>query len=204
MARMIWALALCGMAAGIVPVAAQGIHEVPPAQDAPLQATPAPSPMPVPPAPHDAPLARPESLPLDNVPQDGAAAEAKPAENMQGRFSFSRVNEEFLRLDTHTGQVSICSKRSVGWTCQLAPEDRGALENEIARLQEENASLKKERRAQGASGSTKDEPPVARNEGTFSLPNDPNIERMKVKIEEAWRRLVDMISALQKDLLKKS
>src|SRR4051794_38731217 len=83
MARMIWALALCGIAAATMPVAGQGIYEVAPTDDAPLQATPAP------PAPSDAPVTRPESLPLDNVSQDAAAAEAKPAENAQGRFTFS-------------------------------------------------------------------------------------------------------------------
>jgi hypothetical protein len=207
MTRMIWALALCGMAAAATPVAAQGVYEVPPAQvpAPPLEATPAPLPTPVPPAPHDVPLTRPsESLPLDNTPQNDAAAEAMPAENAQARFTFSRVSDELVRLDNRTGQVSVCSKRSVGWTCQLAPEDRGALENEIARLQEENASLKEEMLAHGVPGSTMGEPPPAPNEGTFSLPNDPNIDRMKVMIEEAWRRLVDMISALQKDVLKKS
>jgi hypothetical protein len=222
MARMIWALALWGMAAAATPVAAQGIYDVPPAQNAPLEAAPAPPAepvLPVPPAPYDAPVAQaspptdkpqpegkaPESLPVDSAPPNGAAAEGKPTENAQGRFTFSRVNEEYVRLDNRTGQVSVCSKRTVGWTCQLAPEDRGVLENEIARLQEENALLKKELLVHGMPlpGSMKGEPPAppaARNERTF----DPNIDRMKVMVEKAWRRLVDMISALQKDVLNKS
>jgi hypothetical protein len=229
MARMILALAAWGMAVAVVPVAAQGIYEVPPAQKAPLETAPAPlaepvppAPLatPVPPAPSDAPVAQasppadkpqpegkaPEGLPVDSAPPDGAAAEAKPAENAHGRFTFSRVNDEYVRLDNRTGQVSVCSKRTVGWTCQLAPEDRGVLENEIVRLQEENALLKKELLVHGMPlpGSMKAEPPAARNERTFSLPSDPNIDRMKEMVEKAWRRLVDMISALQKDVLKKS
>jgi hypothetical protein len=223
MARVIWAIALCGMAAAAMPVAAQGIYEVPPAQNAPLETAPAPlaEPVPpVPPAPYDAPAAqasppaaRPqpegkasESLPAESAPQNGAAAEGKPADNAEGRFTFSRMNEGYVRLDNRTGQVSFCSKRAVGWTCQLAPEDRGVLENEITRLQEDNASLKKELLAHGMPlpGSMKGEPPPAHNERPFSLPSDPNIDRMKVMVEKAWRRLVDMISALQKDVLKKS
>jgi hypothetical protein len=216
---MIWALAFCGMVAAM-PVAAQGIYEVPSAQDAPAEATPAPPATPVPPAPYDAPVAqasppkeRPqadgkasESLPVESAPPNDAAAEAKALENAQGRFTFSRVNDGYVRLDNRTGQVSFCGKRTVGWTCQLAPEDRGVLENEIARLQEENASLKKELLTHGLPlpGSMKGEPPVARNERTFSLPSDANIDRMKVMLEQAWRRLVDMISALHKDVLKKS
>jgi len=148
----------------------------------------------------------PDTLPVENAPQNSAAAEGKPVENSESRFTFSRMNDGYVRLDNRTGQVSFCSKRTVGWTCQLAPEDRGALEHEIARLQEENVSLKKEFLARGLPlpGSIKSDPPVGQNEGPSSLPSDPNIERMKVIVENAWRRLVDMISALQKDVLKRS
>ena len=148
----------------------------------------------------------PESLPVENAPQNSAAAEGKPAENSESRFTFGRMNDGYVRLDNRTGQVSFCSKRSVGWTCQLATEDRGVLENEIARLQEENVSLKKELLARGLPlpGSIKSDPPVGQNERPSSLPSDPNIERMKVIVENTWRRLVDMITALQKEVLKKS
>jgi len=177
----------------------------------------------VPPAPYDAPAIRAlpapapkeqpaldgkahEGLTAESAPQNGATAESKPPENGEGRFTFSRVTDGYVRLDNRTGQVSFCSKRTVGWTCQVAPEDRGVLENEIARLQEENATLKKELLTKGLPlpGSMKGEPPVARNERGFSLPSDPNIDRVKGMVEKAWRQLVDMISALQKDVLKKS
>ena len=134
------------------------------------------------------------------------AAEGKPVENSERRFTFDRMNDGYVRLDNRTGQVSFCSKRSVGWTCQLASEDHGALENEIARLQEETVSLTKEFLARGLPlpGSIKSHPPVGPSERPSSLQSDPNIERMKAMVENTWRRLVDMISALQKEVLKKS
>ena len=127
-------------------------------------------------------------------------------ENSERRFTFDRMNEGYVRLDNRTGQVSFCSKRSLGWTCQLASEDRGALENEIARLQEENVSLTREFLARGLPlpGSIKSDPPIGPSERPSSLQSDLNIERMKVMVENTWRRLVDMISALQKEVLKKS
>jgi hypothetical protein len=211
MARMILALAICSAALAATPAAAQdGNTEASPT---PPLASPAPYDSSTgsisTPTPKEAPVAEgkaPENLPVEGAPQSGAATESKPAENAEGRFTFSRMNDGYVRLDNRTGQVSFCSKRTVGWTCQLAPEDRGVLENEIARLQEENASLKKELLARGLPlpGSMKGEPPVVHNERTFSLPSDPNIDRMKLMVEKAWRRLVDMISALQKDVLKKS
>lgn len=176
----------------------------------------------LPPAPYDSPAAtRPEpaikerpaldgkaqEIPLaEPAPSNGAAAETKPPEDSQARFTFSRVTDGYVRLDNRTGQVSFCSKRSVGWTCQLAPEDRGVLEGEIARLQEENASLKKELLTHGMPlpGSMKGELPAPRNERSVTLPADHNIERVKVMVEKAWRQLVDMITTLQKDVMKKS
>jgi hypothetical protein len=94
----------------------------------------------------------------------------------------------------------------VGWTCQLVPEDRTVLENEIGRLQEENSSLKRELLTNGLPlpGSMKGEPPVAQKERPFGLPSEQNIDRMKAMVEKAWRRLVEIITTLQKDVMKKS
>ena len=76
------------------------------------------------------------------------ADDAMP-DNDGGRYTFSKVAEGFLRLDTQTGEVSVCSQRTVGWACQAVPEDRAVLENEIARLRKENAALKKDLLARG-------------------------------------------------------
>src|SRR5205085_1955467 len=65
-------------------------------------------------------------------------------DNQNGRFSFNQVAEGLLRLDLRTGQVSLCSKREAGWACQVMPDERAVLESDIARLQGENAALKKE------------------------------------------------------------
>src|SRR5262245_53010210 len=61
-----------------------------------------------------------------------------------GRFTLHRTDEGFLRLDGRSGQVSLCLKRSAGWECQAVPDERSALEGEIARLQADNAQLKRE------------------------------------------------------------
>jgi hypothetical protein len=47
-----------------------------------------------------------------------------------------------LRLDTDTGQVSMCKAMSGGqWQCSSLPDERAALEQEIARLSRENQEL---------------------------------------------------------------
>jgi hypothetical protein len=45
-------------------------------------------------------------------------------------------------LDTRTGQVSECGRSDAGWACKLVPDERSALETEVARLQDENTRLK--------------------------------------------------------------
>src|SRR3954465_11448492 len=79
----------------------------------------------------------------------GAAQQNAPADTEQGRFSFHKVDEGFLRLDTRSGQVSLCNHKSLGWACETIPDERLALENEIARLQNGNAALKKELLSRG-------------------------------------------------------
>ena len=56
---------------------------------------------------------------------------------------------QLLRLDGRTGQVSLCGRAAAGWACQAVPDERAALEAEIARLQDDNAALKKELLARG-------------------------------------------------------
>jgi hypothetical protein len=153
-----------------------------------------------------------ETAPADNPPANGNPAEAKPPEtppvdSADSRYTFSRVQDGYVRLDNRTGHVSLCSKRTVGWGCQAVPEDRLAFENEIARLQDENAALKKDLATRGLNlpGGVKSEPPVAQGgDKTFKMPNDANIERMKSFLGTLWQRLVEMIATIQKDMLKKT
>ena len=60
------------------------------------------------------------------------------------RWNFKRVDDGFVRLDNKTGHVAHCTPRTAGWACQAVPEDRAALEKQIAGLRDEVAALKKE------------------------------------------------------------
>jgi hypothetical protein len=62
------------------------------------------------------------------------------AEN--GRFTMTPVASGFLRLDTRTGQTSLCTVSADQAQCRSGADERAALEAEIARLSQENAALK--------------------------------------------------------------
>ena len=138
------------------------------------------------------------------------------------RFSFNRVENGFLRLDNSTGEVAYCGQ-AAGWTCQVVPIEGASnvdsakkdlsvlngLRSEIARLQEGIAELQKEIAALK-------EPPPPRPPAylsppsdkapdvTIKLPSPEEIARAREFIESTWRRLVEMIVSMQKDLMRKS
>jgi hypothetical protein len=127
-----------------------------------------------------------------------AQAQDSPQPNQSARYSFNRVDDGFLRLDNHSGQIAFCSPHSASWACQAVPEDRAALEKEIARLQDEVASMKTEIAALRAP------PPAPKNDDTkIKLPTSEDIERARVIIEDAWRRLVEMLANFQQDMMRK-
>jgi hypothetical protein len=137
----------------------------------------------------------------------GAWAQSAAPESDDARYTFNRVDDGYLRLDGRTGQVSICARHLVGWTCQAVPDERAALEAEIARVQGENTALKKELIARNLPlpGTVKPESPAAKpEEPRLQLPNDADINKVMNFIEKVWRRLVEMIVTLQKDMLKKT
>jgi len=141
-------------------------------------------------------------------------AEQETPDSEHGRYAFSKVAEGFLRLDTQTGQVSVCSQRAVGFACQAAPDDRTVLENEIARLRAENAALKKEMLAHGLAlpGTSAPESSGAHDSGTqnsgthdndvtIRLPDNADIDRMVAYAGQLWHRFVEAIARAQKQVL---
>jgi hypothetical protein len=134
-----------------------------------------------------------------------ARADSPQVENEDSRFTFHRTDDGYLRLDGRTGQVSLCSRRPAGWTCQLIPDERNVLETEIARLQADNALLKRELLTHNLAlpGSIKPDPPGTKvDEPRVSLPSDAELNRMMAFIEKVWKRMMEMIVATQRDMKK--
>jgi cell division protein FtsB len=158
------------------------------------------------------------------------------------RFTFSRVNNGFLRLDNDSGQVAFCSTQGRGWACQAAAENQPALESQVAGLQDDVAALKKleteiatlqdgvasvkklpaeiARLRDEVSSLKKEivalkEPPPPRppaeltppaDKGadvTIKLPTREDMARASAFIQDTWRRFVDMINTVQKDMMRK-
>jgi hypothetical protein len=147
------------------------------------------------------------------------------------RFTYHHIDDGYLRLDLRTGEVATCRQREAGWTCMLAPEERAALESEITRLQRDNALLKNallERGlplpAPGTDVTSQASPPVASappqvDPPTASAPPRPpapiptepdqaqrdkaEVDRVMDVMERLWRRLVELVTAIQRDIQRK-
>jgi hypothetical protein len=136
----------------------------------------------------------------------GARAQDAPESN-DSRFSFSRTGEGYLRLDSRTGQVSLCTRRAVGWACNPSPDERVVLEAEIGRLQSENASLKRELIARGLplpDAIRPDAAPSKTEEPRLKLPGDAELRTVVSFLGTVWKRLVEVMVNIQNDVLKKT
>jgi hypothetical protein len=152
------------------------------------------------------------------------AADATP-DSAGGRYIFNKTAEGMLRLDTQSGEVALCSQRTVGWACTAAPEDRAVLENEIARLRAENAALKKDilahnlalpqgmmpepataenNTAQNNAAQDKAQDKTSQNSITVPLPSDADIDRMTAFANRVWHSFKDMVERAQQQIFNKS
>ena len=139
--------------------------------------------------------------------QSATAPGATP-DSENGRYTFNQTADGVLRLDSRSGQVSLCAKRAAGWACESVPDERAALETEIGRLQDENVTLKKEMIARGVAlpngVRSPDRSAERKDELILKIPSDADLDRVMTFFEKMWRRLVDMVQRTQKELEKKS
>jgi hypothetical protein len=74
------------------------------------------------------------------------------ASAQESRYQLERTAEGYVRLDTATGTMSLCREEGDQLICQMATEDREALEDRIDALADRIAAL--EDRTPGAGGRT--------------------------------------------------
>ena len=114
------------------------------------------------------------------------------AEEEAGRYSMAQVEDGILRLDTRTGQVSHCQVADTQWVCRSAADDRAALDDEIAELQEEKDAL----RARIAELEAVAEANDGRN---LALPSDEELDEVIGFMERLMRRFYAFAESLRNE-----
>lgn len=138
-----------------------------------------------------------------------ALAQTDRPDTEDGRFILREVEDGMLRLDRETGDTSICRRDDIGWACRAVPDDRAALEDEIARLSDENAALARrvggledrlaEHGEEPESSGEDEELPEDEREPGFELPSELEIDRMMDSFELMMRRFLDTMRDLRED-----
>ena len=117
-----------------------------------------------------------------------ARSQGGQPENEDSRYTFHRADDGYLRLDGRSGQVSSCTRRTVGWACEVVPDERVVLEAEVMRLQGDNAALKKvliARKLALPSGIRPDLPLAKTEEPRLRLPGQVEFQWVMAFIETA-------------------
>ena len=110
-------------------------------------------------------------------------ASALPATADDGRYQLEKSGDGYVRLDTQTGEMSICREKNSQLVCRLAADERAAFQDEIDRLDKLVDGMER-RLAALESG---------RRSGRNELPSEEEFERTLGFMERFMRRFMDII-----------
>jgi hypothetical protein len=106
----------------------------------------------------------------------------------ESRYVMQRAEGGFVRLDTQTGEMSLCQQQDEQIVCRLAADERRALEEEIALLEERVAKLEGSL-SETEGGALRDR-----------LPSDDEIDRTLGVMENMMRRFLGVIEEFENDM----
>ena len=125
-----------------------------------------------------------------------------------GRYSMSPVEGGgFVRLDTETGQMSLCQRRDGDWSCREMAEPERGLGSEIDRLAAENKRLKGEIRQmedimlgdKGEQGRAEDGTRSGRAGPGFKLPSEQDVDEAMDYAQRMLRRFRERMKEFEGD-----
>ncbi|WP_077962456.1 hypothetical protein [Ensifer adhaerens] len=111
----------------------------------------------------------------------GGASAQDPA---PGRYSMQKSETGIARLDTQTGEVSLCQEKDGQLVCRMAADERAAFEQELDLLSKRVEVLEKAVKA-GESVAKQD------------LPPEEEIDRAMGIMERMMRRFMDIVKDLE-------
>ncbi|MGF6172850.1 hypothetical protein [Ensifer sp. 4252] len=114
----------------------------------------------------------------------GLATGARAQDPAPGRYAMQKSETGIARLDTQTGEVSLCQERDGQLVCRMAADERTAFELEIDLLTKRVEALEKAAESGGA---------VAKPD----LPTDEEIDRTMGIMERMMRKFMDIVKDLE-------
>lgn len=119
-----------------------------------------------------------------------ALAAAPEADEKPGRYTMQPADGGFLRLDTATGDVSLCERSGGAYECRPVKDDRD-LQAEIAKLSSENKELKAEiRRLEDVLGP---DGGARRPAPKLELPSEEDVDKALSYLERMFKKFRDKL-----------
>jgi hypothetical protein len=106
------------------------------------------------------------------------------------RYTLEKSASGYVRMDTQTGEMSICEERSGQLVCKLAADERSAYGSDVERLQADLEAL--ETRVQALENSL-----TAKFEK--SLPTEEEFEKTMSYMERFFRSFIGIVKDLDKE-----
>ena len=123
----------------------------------------------------------------------GLGAATVASQERQGRFVMSPTENGFVRLDTETGAMSVCTQRNGRWVCELMEDEAKALQEEVARLRAEVKRLEE----QAALAKRPHGEPTERPERKLELPTEEEIDKALDYFENIFRKFRERIEKFE-------
>lgn len=124
------------------------------------------------------------AIALGSVLTLSSAAAAQEA----GRYQLGRSDEGYVRMDTATGQISVCRENEHGLACRPAGDEHAAREDALAKLRERVGELE-ERIARLEEAARPDS----------GLPSEEEFEKSLGFMERFFRRFMDIVQDMEKE-----
>ena len=125
----------------------------------------------------------------------GFAATSATGQERQGRYVMSPTENGFVRMDTETGAMSLCTRRDDKWTCALMEDDAKGLRDEVATLR---AEVKRLQEQAALAGRAPGEAPSAEQpERNLELPTEGDIDRAFDYVERIFRKFRDRMKQFE-------
>ena len=105
------------------------------------------------------------------------------------RFQMEKSANGYVRMDTRTGEMSICEETSGQLVCRLAADERAAFENDVERLQDNIDALEKRVAALESRPAIPD----------ALLPSEEDFEKSLSYMEQFFRRFMGIVKDIEKD-----
>lgn len=120
-----------------------------------------------------------------------AMVEAPAAAEEEGRYRLEKTPEGYVRMDTQTGEMSLCEMRGGQLVCKLAADERSAFQDEIDRLTTRLGGIEERL-------SKIEENPVLKPENL--LPSEEQVQRSLGLMEEFFRKFMGIVKEMDKEL----